>query len=259
MSLFKIEFHDGRTFHNLINTICKVTGSCQLNLKQNSMKIEAYGGLGTVGIKVDFNMDYIKEYFLDDSYESYFINFKNNSLPSKGSMKRNDALILSQEHKTDIINVYVLPDSKSSEGGRSFFHNEENSEENRLDLGDENDFTLCKMKLDRLCDIFKHASTVSNTSKVSFKFFEKGLKIDMKDSQQKTVWSSGEKLSGGFQSVEVEKNIISELAKLNTLHSESMCLITSYEDGGLLRIKLPVGCYATLEIYLIENIKENEE
>ena len=97
MSLFRIEFHDGRTFYNLVTMICKVTGSCQLMLSRDSMKIESFNGLKTVAIRVWFNMDYIKDYFLNEDYKSYVINFKSNSLPSKGSMKRNDTLILSQE------------------------------------------------------------------------------------------------------------------------------------------------------------------
>lgn len=258
MSLFNIEFHDGRTFYNLINIICKVTGSCQLTLKRDHMKIETFNGLKTVAIKVDFDIDYIKNYYLNEDYEVHFVNFKNSSLPSKGSMKRNDTLILSQDLDTNIINVMIVSDSRTSEGGKSYFHNGENFDEERLEFPNEKEFTKCKMKLDRLCEIFKH-SIVANSCKASFNFYKNGLRIDMKDTQGKTVWSSGENYSGIYHEVEVEKNIISELTKLNTLHNESMCLISAYEDGGLLRVKTPVSCFGTLQLYLIENDKENDE
>ena len=258
MSLFRIEFHDGRTFYNLVTMICKVTGSCQLMLSRDSMKIESFNGLQTVAIRVWFNMDYIKDYFLNEEYESYVINFKSNSLPSKGSMKRNDTLILSQDLEGKDIRVRVLSDSRTNEGGNSIFYNKEHPDIDQIQLPDEEEFSRCKMKVDRLSDIFKH-SGVGGTCKTIFTFYKEGLKIEMKDSERKTVWSSGESYSGFFQTVEVKKNIIAEFAKLNTLHNESMCMITAYAGGGLLRIKLPVGCYATLEIYLMEDIKDDEE
>lgn len=256
MSLFKIEFHDGKTFHNLINIICKITGDCRLFLRQDELKIEAINNHKTVVMKVVFDIDYVKHYYLNPEYESHTIYFKSSSLEMKGSMKKNDVLVFKQDIGNPLINVNLIFNNRD-EGSCafSFINGDSKSEDTFSFDSDEKEFSRCKMKVDSLSAIFKN-SAAKHVKKVFFMFFEEGLRIDMRDSHGKLTWTSGEDYSGNYTSVEVNSQIIAELTRINTIQFESMCLITSYEDGGMLKMKFPIGCYATAELYLIESLNE---
>lgn len=256
-NIFRLKIHDGSPFCSMITIITRLLNNAPMKLRRDSITIEKTNNQETIVMKVNFNLDYVQEYFLSPHVTEHIVTFQPNSL---ANAKKNDAVILYQNEKTDPVVTQIISNNRTRSNGLGNFHNIIGSAQSmNMDTLEQCEKKKYKIPLDRLCDIFKH-SGYNGAISTGFIFHKTGIHVVMMNTEGKSMWQTPDPYEACEDDPEViiPKTTIEELAKLTGLFSNGMCLVTSY-DGDFFKLSIPVSCYANLDIYLISKDSEDGE